>query len=854
MRKMVITTFLALIAITFAKTKFTVHSHSGSWCDYDTKLGKVNIQVIQKGEDLPSNVTFNMTVVDPNNQEYSVFCTIEQNGAKTGAVEIENEEEEEEKEGEEGKENEGEEEEGKEKEGEEEEGKEKEGEEEEGKEKEGEEEEGKEKEGEEEEGKEKEGEEEEGKKEKEGEEEEEGKKEKEDDDSKETVPKAYCLFDPPEIDAQLTYKKDSLVQQDDEVEIKEDFYIIAQKCISNEDAIKIGNISLTFQQVHNFKFENKAINFNFIGLTTAEIQKDFEIKMFVYLIGTGKEKELKEVKCSVSEVITPLSLWIPAFAPFECKIEGLEKEYVTFEFQSSEFIAGVPYDDPTLLNPILTDEAIKKGIILDFSLPENQKETPNPIIIESFEGSSCGEKGTYTIKAKLGQTNKKKTKLHIPMTYPGGINSICTIPESDAEQEITIECKLAGEISNQALVIEQRTVQLGNDKFLIQKGTSKEMTCTNGEIKGAQHLLDIFLTFRQINHFEFKKESKEITFDFFGLTTQKIETGATITLLVNLMLEGGKLDPELSEAKCTVKEGIEPSGDNGKVQAEYTCTIANLDDKKEFISLELSSSEDIAGIPEDKILLDPVKTEKAIKEGLILDFSLEENKNKLPIMFTPSSIDGSKCYEKGEFTIAGEIDGEIKDTLKFNIPVAYPEDSMTECNIDKTEKGEAEISCVIGKETIQKNLIFEQQILRNGLEELLTFGRIKSKNEMTCAEGNITIFDNGTDIIETDLNTNDTDKTDSPGRNETREDISISFRQINGFAFNKAEKTVSIFLFALLTEEYTAKTEFTIEVNLIGDDGEMEEKTTELICLSEKDIKPSSEGHPIQGDFKCSAK
>jgi len=151
------------------------------------------------------------------------------------------------------------------------------------------------------------------------------------------------------------------------------------------------------------------------------------------------------------------------------------------------------------------------------------------------------------------------------------------------------------------------------------------MTCINGEIKGAEHLLEIFLTFRQINHFEFKKESKQITFDFFGLTTQKIETVARITLLVNLMLEGGKLDPMLSEAKCNVKEGIEPSGDKGKVQAEYTCTIANLDDTKEFISLELSSSEDIAGIPEDKILLDPVKTEKAIKQGLILDFSLEEN-------------------------------------------------------------------------------------------------------------------------------------------------------------------------------------------------------------------------------------
>ena len=137
---MVITTFLALIAITFAKTKFTVHSHSGSWCDYETKLGKVNIQVIQKGADLPSNVNFNMTVVDPNNREYSAFCTIEQNGGKTG------DEEEGGKEGEEERGKEGEEEGGKEgeekggKEGEEERGKE--GEEERGKE--GEEEDGKE--------------------------------------------------------------------------------------------------------------------------------------------------------------------------------------------------------------------------------------------------------------------------------------------------------------------------------------------------------------------------------------------------------------------------------------------------------------------------------------------------------------------------------------------------------------------------------------------------------------------------------------------------------------------------------------------------------------------------------------
>jgi len=34
---------IILIATVAAKGTFKVHSHSGSWCDYETGLGKVNI-------------------------------------------------------------------------------------------------------------------------------------------------------------------------------------------------------------------------------------------------------------------------------------------------------------------------------------------------------------------------------------------------------------------------------------------------------------------------------------------------------------------------------------------------------------------------------------------------------------------------------------------------------------------------------------------------------------------------------------------------------------------------------------------------------------------------------------------
>ena len=69
--------FIALFALISCKAEFTLHSHSGSWCDYWTGSGLVNIQVIQKGLSHTSNVTFNMTLKDQDGNEYIANCTIE---------------------------------------------------------------------------------------------------------------------------------------------------------------------------------------------------------------------------------------------------------------------------------------------------------------------------------------------------------------------------------------------------------------------------------------------------------------------------------------------------------------------------------------------------------------------------------------------------------------------------------------------------------------------------------------------------------------------------------------------------------------------------------------------------------
>ena len=55
--------------------------------------------------------------------------------------------------------------------------------------------------------------------------------------------------------------------------------------------------------------------------------------------------------------------------------------------------------------------------------------------------------------------------------------------------------------------------------------------------------------------------------------------------------------------------------------------IIDLDEDKEYKSFETHDSEQIAGIPEDKTLLDPDKTAEAISNGQqLLDYSDEDNK------------------------------------------------------------------------------------------------------------------------------------------------------------------------------------------------------------------------------------
>ena len=81
--KMIITINLVLIMVALinAQAIFQVHSHSGSYCEYETGLGRVNIQVKLLNEilenDKSSFIYFNMTLQDKSENEYKAKCKIE---------------------------------------------------------------------------------------------------------------------------------------------------------------------------------------------------------------------------------------------------------------------------------------------------------------------------------------------------------------------------------------------------------------------------------------------------------------------------------------------------------------------------------------------------------------------------------------------------------------------------------------------------------------------------------------------------------------------------------------------------------------------------------------------------------
>lgn len=189
--------------------------------------------------------------------------------------------------------------------------------------------------------------------------------------------------------------------------------------------------------------------------------------------------------------------------------------------------------------------------------------------------------------------------------------------------------------------------------------------------------------------FQFDKKNNSITFKFFGITNiHYLPKGYVFCAELYLILSDDQTNANLTKVECYLPEEVNSS--NEKKQADLDCKIIDLDEDKEYKSFEIHNSEQIAGIPEDKTLLDPDKTAETISNGQqLLDYSDEENKYTYPAYFSAS--------EDAEFTL--HLTYQPYHKLQYIIPKSKPHNIYITCQIDHP---------------IYSFIFIEQQVIRKG--------------------------------------------------------------------------------------------------------------------------------------------
>ena len=172
------------------------------------------------------------------------------------------------------------------------------------------------------------------------------------------------------------------------------------------------------------------------------------------------DENATDITCSLTSAVAIDNEGESKQAIFICERSGLNinEEYSSLRLNSSEDIAGIPEDDEILLNPALTDEAIKNKEMKD---AKNSKVPPT-FILNTIETQNCANDGKFIIKGNISDNSEiPSTKFTLPLTYPEGTSITCTFDNN------SLECVADSKIND--IVIEQAIVTNGLDEIFIKK-------------------------------------------------------------------------------------------------------------------------------------------------------------------------------------------------------------------------------------------------------------------------------------------------------------------------------------------------------------------------------------------------
>ena len=483
-----------------------------------------------------------------------------------------------------------------------------------------------------------------------------------------------------------------------------------------EEAEKRLEIFITFRQINGFTFVPGTISFNFFALITQTLKTPYEITLLFNLITTeGMEEDPREIQCQLVETVE-VNDGETKQATFKCEKTGLDKSiiYTGLRLISSEDIAGIPYDDETLLNPALTDEAIKNGDLKD----AKDSVVPPSFEFEKLDTQKCSEDGKFLLTGKLDKETTIANKFTIPLTYPPNVVITCTFG-TDGIQCIADE-QLVGSV-----MIEQQVIKEGADElFILKKVKQEDINCENGLKVQAEEKLKVDISFRQVSHIERKAGGNGLRFFFAGFVNKDLAKAYTVNMKVIVIIKEQKVE---KEAKCTLEEEVKVT--KGKeTQADFNCDLdlaADEEVKPENLTVS-TNNENIGGCEElTNEELSPSLTQEAIDEkselplSQVLDYQVEENKEKVPPTFTINSMDFKKCENKGKIKIEGQFSEEITEEMTFELPLTFPK-TKVKCTVEEAQAN------------TNVNITCKMQKVKGGLKftELLVEPRLLKKKRM----------------------------------------------------------------------------------------------------------------------------
>ena len=200
--------------------------------------------------------------------------------------------------------------------------------------------------------------------------------------------------------------------------------------------------------------------------------------------------------------------------------------------------------------------------------------------------------------------------------------------DKEGKEEAEIESSLEEETS------EKEQKETSDKEGALEKETSdKKEDYSEEEEEGEEESLEfeeanlrkeISLSFRQVNSFNFG----ELSFKFFAFTSQPIlDPNFEIQLLIYL-LQGTARFKSPVIATCHIVDIVSKISELGIEPVSFNCQFPN---ETDFTSIEISSSESVAGLPLDKNLLNPVLVDKAIAEGKLFNASIQYKKMEYSI-------------------------------------------------------------------------------------------------------------------------------------------------------------------------------------------------------------------------------